>query len=323
MQVDLPLEQLRTFQYEVDDPEDFDAFWASTLETYGAGPLHVRRVEVDTGLRSVECTDLTFAGYGGSDVRAWVIRPADRAGPAPVVVEYLGYGGGRSHPIEFLPYASAGFVHLVMDTRGQGSVTRPGDTEDRYGSGPAAPGFLTKGLPNRDAYYYRRLFVDAYRAVDVAKTLPGVDQARVVVTGRSQGGAMSLVAAGLRTDVALAVPHVPLLCAFRRALRITDREPFAELGRWLGTHRLSVDEALDTLRYFDGVAFARRASCLGSFSVALNDLVAPPSSVFAAHNAYGGPTEITVWPFNGHEAGGPEDVLRTIRAVRALEDRGD
>src|SRR5262249_42180991 len=148
----------------------------------------------------------------------------------------------------------------------------------------------------------------------------GVDEARVVVTGRSQGGAMSLVAAGLRTDVALAVPHVPFLCAFQRALRVSDREPFAELGRWLGTHRQAADEALNTLRYFEGVALPRRASCPASFSVALNDLVSPPSTVFAAHNAYGGPAEMTVWAFNGHEAGGPEDELRTIRAVHALSD---
>ena len=319
MQVDLPLEQLRAYQYDVDDPEDFDEFWASTLKEFGSGPLDVRQQPVDTGLRSVECIDLTYAGYGGSDVKAWVIRPVAASGSVPVIVEYLGYGGGRSHPIEFLSYASAGFVHLVMDTRGQGSVTRPGETEDPYGSGPAAPGFLTKGLSSRDTYYYRRLYVDAYRAVDVAKTLPGVDVDRIVVSGRSQGGAMSLVAAGLRSDVALAVPHVPFLCAFQRALRVTDREPFAELSRWLGTHRMSAASALDTLRYFDGVAFARRASCPGSFSVALNDLVSPPSTVFAAHNAYAGPKEMTVWPFNGHEAGGPEDELRTIRAVRALE----
>ncbi len=322
MQVDLPLEQLRAFQYEIDDPEDFDDFWASTLQSRGASPLEVRLTAVDTGLRSVRCFDLTFAGYAGNDVKGWVICPVDLAAPVPVVVEYLGYGGGRSHPIEFLSYASAGFVHLVMDTRGQGSVTRPGDTADPHGSGPAAPGFLTKGLPSRDNYYYRRLFVDAYRAVDVAKTLFGVDESRLVVTGRSQGGALSLVAAGLRSDVALAVPHVPFLCAFQRALRVTDREPFAELGRWLGTHRLSVDSALDTLRYFDAVAFARRASCPGSFSVALGDLVSPPSTVFAAHNAYGGTAEMTVWPFNGHEGGGPQDTLRTIQAVRALGGTG-
>ena len=318
MQVDLPLDELRAYEYDVEDPEDFDVFWSQTLRDFGSGPLDIRLAAFECGLQTVQCMDLTFAGYEDSDVKAWVIRPVGISESLPVVVEYLGYGGGRSHPVEFLAYASAGFVHVVLDTRGQGSTTRPGDTPDAYGSGPSAPGFLTKGLPDRDSYYYRRLYVDAYRAVDVAKALPGIDASRVVVTGRSQGGALSLVAAGLRSDVALAVPHVPFLCAFQRALRVTDREPFAELARWLGTHRSRAADALGTLRYFDGVAFARRASCPASFCVALNDLVSPPSTVFAAHNAYGGAAQMTVWPYNGHEAGGVDDSLRTIQAVRDL-----
>ena len=33
------------------------------------------------------------------------------------------------------------------------------------------------------------------------------------------------------------------------------------------------------------------------------DTVCPPSTVFAAYNDYAGPKDISVWPFNGHEAG--------------------
>lgn len=34
------------------------------------------------------------------------------------------------------------------------------------------------------------------------------------------------------------------------------------------------------------------------------DLVCPPSGVFAAYNRYGGPAQIEVYPYNGHEGGG-------------------
>ena len=33
------------------------------------------------------------------------------------------------------------------------------------------------------------------------------------------------------------------------------------------------------------------------------DDVCPPSTVFAAFNHYAGPHDISVWPYNGHEAG--------------------
>ncbi len=48
------------------------------------------------------------------------------------------------------------------------------------------------------------------------------------------------------------------------------------------------------------------------------DGVCPPSTVYAAFNAYQGPKDITVWPYNNHEGGGPEDQLRTIRVLREL-----
>jgi cephalosporin-C deacetylase len=53
--------------------------------------------------------------------------------------------------------------------------------------------------------------------------------------------------------------------------------------------------------------------------VALHDVVSPPSTVYAAYNAYAGAKDMTVWRYNDHQAGGPQDTLRTIRAARTLE----
>lgn len=39
------------------------------------------------------------------------------------------------------------------------------------------------------------------------------------------------------------------------------------------------------------------------FALGLMDQITPPSTVYAAYNAYAGPKEIRVYPFNGHEDG--------------------
>jgi cephalosporin-C deacetylase len=88
--------------------------------------------------------------------------------------------------------------------------------------------------------------------------------------------------------------------------------------RWCATHRTKTDQAFSTLAYFDGTAFAPRATCRGSFSVALMDPICPPSTVYAAHNVWGGPRDIAVWPFNDHDGGGVEDQIRTIQVLRDL-----
>ncbi len=303
-QFDLPLEQLESFAPELDEPADFDEFWTTTLAEargFDAAPVLER---VDAGLTEVVVDDVTFPGFGGHPVKGWFVRPARAEGPLPTVVEFLGYGGGRGLPHERLGLAAAGFAHLVMDTRGQGSGWGSGgDTPDPVGSGPASPGFMTRGILDPHEHYYRRVFTDGVRAVDAARRLPGVDPARVAVGGTSQGGGISIAVAGLVPDLAAVVANVPFLCHFRRAVQITDSLPYGEITRYLSVHREHADAVWRTLSYLDGASFARRARAAGLFSVALMDDVCPPSTVYAAYNGWAGEKEIDVYPYNRHEGG--------------------
>ncbi|MGW6390498.1 acetylxylan esterase [Streptomyces sp. NPDC055103] len=304
-QFDLPLDQLRTYRSVSVEPADFDAFWAKTLDETRAHALDARFDPVATGLATVETYDVTFAGFDGQPVRGWFVLPAGTSEPLPVVVEFLGYGGGRGLPHTHLLWASAGFAHFVMDTRGQGSGWATGDTPDPVGSAPAFPGFMTRGIENPATYYYRRLFADAVRAVEAARSHPLVDAGRTAVTGGSQGGGITLAVAGLVRDLVAVAPDVPFLCDFPRATTVTDRTPYREIGNYLKAHRGRVQRARDTLAYFDGVHFAARATAPALFSTALEDQTCPPSTVFAAFNAYAvEDKEIEVYDFNDHEGGG-------------------
>jgi cephalosporin-C deacetylase len=162
---------------------------------------------------------------------------------------------------------------------------------------------MTKGIDHPDTYYYRRLMTDAVRAVDAVRALPGVVVQSVSVQGVSQGGGLSLAVAGLVPDLVAVMPDVPFLCHYRRALEVSDRDPFEEIRRYLSVRRTMVDQVFATLSYFDGVNFAKRAGAAAYFSVALQDLTCPPSTVYAAYNHYGGEKELVVYPFNDHEGG--------------------
>jgi cephalosporin-C deacetylase len=304
---DLPEDQLREYRSSQSAPDDFDEFWAATVaEARAAGDKPVL-VPVRTGLATLDTFDVTFPGFGGEPVRAWLRLPADSTGPLPAVVQYVGYGGGRGHALENLLWASAGFAHLQMDTRGQGSGWSRGDTPDSGSAGPQVPGVMTRGIEDPRGYYYRRLFTDAVRAVDAVRALDVVDPARVAVVGGSQGGGTALAVAALVPDLTAAVAHVPFLCDFPRATVVTDAYPFREIADYLATHRDRREAVHRTLSYVDGVNFAARARVPARFSAALMDDIVPPSTVFAAYNAYAGPKQVQVWPYNGHEAGGADD----------------
>lgn len=305
MLFDLPLDQLRTYRPPRDELPDFDAFWAATLAEADECPLDVAFAPYDNGLRLIDAFDVTFSGFGGQRIKGWFLRPRGASGPLPCVVEYIGYGGGRGYPLDWLLFSAAGYAHFVMDTRGQGSAWQRGDTPDPEpdGGNPQLPGFMTRGVLDPRAYYYRRVFTDAVRAVAAARSHPSVDPARIAVTGGSQGGGIALAVAGLVSDLAAALIDVPFLCHFRRAVELVDSDPYGEVARFCRTHRDKVETVFRTLSYFDGVNFAARAAAPSLWSVGLMDDICPPSTVFAAYNHYAGPKDINVWPFNRHEGG--------------------
>jgi cephalosporin-C deacetylase len=315
---DLPLEQLEAYRPARNEPADFDAFWAATLDEARSQPLAASFEQVDYHLRLIESYDVTFNGFGAQPIKGWLLLPRERNGPLPCLVEYIGYGGGRGFPIDWLLWASAGYAHFVMDTRGQGSAWRNGATPDLYAGGgnSTIPGFMTQGILDPRHYYYRRVFTDAVRAVEAARSHPAIDPQRVGVLGGSQGGGISLAVAGLVPDLALVMPDVPFLCHYRRATEIIDTSPYNEISRFCQRHRDKIETVFHTLSYFDGVNFAVRARARALFSVALMDTICPPSTVYAAYNHYAGPKQMRVYPYNNHEGGENTHVLEKLAFAR-------
>jgi len=317
---DLPEEELIHYKPVREEPEDFDKFWEDTLSEASSVPIGVVFKEVDYGLSMLETYDVTFKGYGGHEIKGWFLLPRYREGKIPCVVEYIGYGGGRSFPAEWLVWSSAGYSHFIMDTRGQGSSWQLGDTPDpdQASANPHYPGFMTQGILQPQTYYYRRLITDAVRAVEAARSHEAVDDERIAICGRSQGGGITLAVAGLEKTVKAAMPEVPFLCHYRRATEISDAMPYYEISKFLKVHRNKVEQVFRTLSYFDGLNFAVRSGADALFSVGLMDEICPPSTVFAAYNHYAGKKDIRIWRYNEHDGGGGHQIVDNIRFLKAL-----
>ncbi|MBI1276826.1 MAG: prolyl oligopeptidase family serine peptidase [Anaerolineaceae bacterium] len=314
---DMPLEELQVYVPARSEAADFDAFWQSTLAEAHSFPLNATFTPVNAKLKMVETFDVTFNGFGGQPIKGWLILPRDRSGKIPCIVEYIGYGGGRGFAIDWLLWATAGYAHFIMDTRGQGSSWKQGDTPDvePAGSNPQHPGFMTRGIMKPETYYYRRVFTDAVRAVEAARSHEAIDGSRIAITGGSQGGGITLAVAGLDSSVTLAMPDVPFLCHYKVAIEKADRDPYGEIVRYLHTHRDHVKTVLSNLDYFDGINFSARAQAKALFSVGLMDDICPARTVYAAYNHYAGEKDIVIYPYNNHEGGESFHMMEKLNFV--------
>ncbi|SDG60769.1 cephalosporin-C deacetylase [Lentzea fradiae] len=300
--IDLSEEELRLHRVTTPEPADLDEWWAAHLAktTAAATPTSLTRHEPEL-YGPLEVHDVEFSGAHGHRVRGWFLRPRSDE-PLPVVVTYIGYGGGRGLPAQHTLLPSAGYAVFVMDSRGQGGQWSVGATGDAgAGTGPEHPGVMTRGISSPDDYYYTRLFLDAARAVDVAAELPGVDPGRIGVTGGSQGGALALAASALRPgQVKVCHSDVPFLCDLHRAIHIGTTRPYTEISDFLAQHDALVPTVLRTLQYVDCALLARRITAASLLSVGLMDETCPPSTVYAAYHEISAPKEMTVSRFGKH-----------------------
>jgi cephalosporin-C deacetylase len=122
----------------------------------------------------------------------------------------------------------------------------------------------------------------------------------------------------LEPRVGAYLPDVPYLCHIRRAVEITDAQPYREISQYCQVHVDQVERVFHTLSYFDGLNFAARTKAAGFYSVGLMDETCPPSTVYAAYNHAGGEKDIRCYTYNHHEGGGSFHHLEKVKFLRNL-----
>ena len=295
---------LAEYRSSVQAPPDLFDFWRRSLDKARAVAWAPKVEPVVGPLRAVHTFDVTFCGSEGQPVKAWLHRPAGHDGDLPVVVRYPGYGGGRGLPHQVDHLVLAGYACLSVDARGQGAGGGwVGGTPDTGSFGPASPGVMTHGIASPETYYFRRLYIDAVLAVDAARQIDGVLASQVVLAGESQGGGTALVVASLAEGISAVMADVPFMCDIPRGMALCDSGPYLELVHYLANHRAEEAQVLAVLSYFDAAVLVAAAQAPVLFSAALMDRSCPPSTVYAAFNAYAGPKEIRTYPYNDHEGG--------------------
>ena len=156
-------------------------------------------------------------------------------------------------------------------------------------------GYPFFNLDNKDKYYYKRVYLGCVRAIDFLFSLPEFDGTNLAVTGGSQGGALTIISAGLDSRVKYIAAFYPALCDLTGYLN-------NRAGGW--PHMFKdlqvVKEKIETVKYYDVVNFAKNVRIPGFYSWGFNDVTCPPTTTYSAYNSITAPKELFIMQETGH-----------------------
>jgi len=293
--IDMPLEQLRQYKPSLYREEDFDAYWEKTLAESARQPLNAELIPYALPTKGVQCYAVRFDGYKGGRLAGWYLRP-DGRDKYPGVCFYHGYSGRAPRPMDLLPYAAQGMCVLSMDCRGQ-----MGQSQDTVPADGHYSGWMTQGIRDPEQYYYRYVFTDAVRALELLARREEVDEHRLAVTGISQGGGITLAVAALSDRPILALANVPFLCDYRRAAELSPVLPYLEITSFLKQYPHHYGDVFRTLSYCDNLNLAPWIKCRTVVSNCLWDDVCPPSTIFGVYNHITAEKQMEIYPYHRHE----------------------
>ena len=280
-------------------PDDFDSFWAAQKAALAALPINARLTPVQSPSKTLEAYDLQ-ADCVGAPVSGYFAKPIGaKAKSLPIILLVHGAGVRSSALGAACSFAATGKGMLAMDINAHGIPNGKPDAYYTDLANGSLKDYRSVGRESRETCYFLGMFLRLVRAIDFLTAQPEWDGRTVIVHGSSQGGAQSLVAAGLDSRVTFFAAGVPAMC---------DHSGIVA-GRVNGWPKLVPIDAktmkpdanvLQVARYFDAMNFVTRTKAPGIVSVGFIDGTCPPSSVYAAYNNIPTAKQIINDPASGH-----------------------
>lgn len=291
-------EKIQPFTQE---PKDFMSFWQKQLDQLKKTPLSYTRERAEEYCTDkIVCDLIKLRVDNAHSVYAYLTYPRDaKPGKHPICICPPGAGIKTiKEPLRHRYYAENGFLRLEMEIHGLDprlSEQTFKDISSAFGS--KGNNYLENGLDNRDNYYMKHVYLALIRAIDFMTTLPEWDGKNVAYQGGSQGGALSMVAAGLDNRITQCVVNHPALA---------DMAGYSEKGRTGGYPHFNripgmlTPEKIHVMAYYDVVNFARHIQCPTYMTWGYNDNTCTPTTSYAVWNVLKCEKESLVTPINEH-----------------------
>jgi cephalosporin-C deacetylase-like acetyl esterase len=283
-------------QPTVQNPPDFTEFWNKAKADLANIPMDARVILLpERCTEKVNVYHVNLQNFRVGSRLYGILCVPKKEGKYPALLTVPGAGVRPYYGN--IAMAEKGLITFDIGIHGV-PVNMDVSIYNNLGAG-ALNGYQNFNLDDRDRFYYKRVYLGCVRANDFLYSLPEFDGKNLAVTGGSQGGALSIITAGLDSRVKCLAAYYPALSDVTGYLK-------GRAGGWphyFDKNNLAFNnkkDKIETVGYYDVVNFARLLKVPGMYSWGFNDETCPPTSMYAAYNVIPAPKSLYLALETGH-----------------------
>jgi cephalosporin-C deacetylase len=277
-------------------PADFDDFWRNNkAELDKIDPRFKVTLLPDSTKDNRNVYLVEMKSLGNLTIRGYLTVPiaSNKHKKFAVLLGLPGYQVG----LHAMFGSDPDLAIMTLNVRGQGNSrdvisTRRND-------------YIFYHIENRNKYVMRGAIMDCVRAVDFICSRPELDHNKIMVSGGSMGGFLSIATSSIDKRVTLCSAQNPIMSDVHNL----DKEvnwPLDDIRKYIKIRPgLTYDKVISNLEYYDSKNFATNLTCPTLIGIGLLDPLVPPNNAYAVYNSIRVKKHIIIFRDLGHEVGIP------------------
>ncbi len=289
---------------------DFEKFWDLSVESLDKIPIEPVIQKSDIKISGpFDMYNVTYKSSGKSVIRGNLLFTKKIKKPRVIII-IPDYNQNYSPPYELLDDS---FAYYIMQLRGHDLLKKNNTKEEQI-----TAGFLSENLVDKDQYYVRSVYLDAYRITGMLRLINKLDCSSIGIIGKGFGASAAAFTAAHSNRISCAVLDTPSFCYLELSQNISDSAAAAEINEFIANNKSKKKLIKSNLSYFDAINFSGNIKSPVLVTVGLKDSISPPECVFALFNHLQCEKTAEIYPEDGNAAGGENQFKKSLLWLKEI-----
>jgi cephalosporin-C deacetylase len=258
-------------------PHSYDEFWESSIDSLKKIPfnLKVSRKKNKIFNKYIEY-EILFEGIDKYPLSGKLFLPVKSNYNPPIIIRFSDY----MEEEKFLPELyDNGFGQFILELRGHKEAREIRENSEEKTK--STYGYFSENLEQINDYYMKKLYLDAYRTLEVIRLIKEVDKNKITIWGKGIGAAMAVFLQNHVDRILSLILQQPAFAYLELTQNISKSTYAEEINQYIKKNKFSKKKIKENLSYFDVIYLADKINIPVMMVINMENTDSAPQGAFA------------------------------------------